>query len=226
MCRVSDSRHDAAGGSGAFHHIPGAVPEDGRDAQVHYHVDKGVQKGEGQQNLQLCFNQIVVGFAEAKLLVGFPHAGLDDADSGDILLQHVVHNIQFFLLKGKQRVQLAQSEIHGADDEGQGAQHDEGEIGAQGEHEIQAADGHQYRAYHAPYKLGDEPFHLGHIVGDAGDKGTGAEGIDLGERERHNLPEHVLAKVVAHILAGHVDEHIVQGTEAAADEYHADHLDA
>ena len=91
---------------------------------------------------------------------------------------------------------------------------------------IQTADGHQDSTYHAPYKLGDETFHLGHVVGDAGDERTGAEGIDLGERERHNLLEHVLAKVVAHILAGHVDKHIVQGTEAAADEYHADHLDA
>ena len=223
---VGDGRHDAARGGSACHHVPGPVPEDRRDGQVHKHIDDRTHKREDQQYPQLGADQIVVSLAEAQFFIGFPYAGLDDADGGNVFLQHIVHVVQFFLQGGEQRIHLAQAESHGADDEGQGNQYDEGEIRAEGVHEIHAADGHQNRTHHAPDTLGDQPFHLGHIVGDAGDERTGAETVDLGKGKGHDLPEGVFAQIVAEILACHVYEHVVERAEAAADQHHADHLGA
>ena len=94
---VGNGRHDAARGDPPRRHAFRSVPQDGCNGQVQEHVYYWAHEGQGQQHLQLGMDQLVVGLAEAQLLIGLPDAGLDDADGGNIFLQNIVYPVQLFL---------------------------------------------------------------------------------------------------------------------------------
>lgn len=164
---VGDRCHDAARGAEACAHLRVAQQQDQRHHHVHQRVHRRVHEGEDGQHLQLGLDLLAVGLAEAQLLIGLPHAGLDDADAGNVLLQYGVDPVQMALQAGEQRVGLQQTQRHAAHDDGEGAQHHQAEARVQAEHEEDAAEHQHAGADHSTDEGGDVGLHLGDVVGHA-----------------------------------------------------------
>ena len=226
LCGVGDGRHDAAGRCRAVGHVARAHQQENRHHRVHQRVDHRVQEGEDHQGPQLRADQRAVGLAKAQLLVDLAHAGLDDADARDVLLQDGVDLVQLRLQAGEEGIRLDHAEDQAAHDEGERAQHDPPEGPVELKHAEHAPEHEHPVADHAAHKLREEVLHLRDVVGHARDERARADGVHLRKGEGHHPPEAVLAHVVAHVLPGILHDHVVHRAAEAAEEHEPDHLQA
>ena len=224
LCCIGDRRHDGSRRCKTLSDLKGTEQKNDCHDDVHQRIDDGIHERKNGQHLQLGSDQLVVCFAEPDFFVNFTHAGFNHADAGNILLHDCIDPVEVCLQFFKQRVCLAETDHDAAHNERKRAQYNQPEPRIQPEHEKHTPEGEHGCADHAADELGHEILHLCDVVRYTGHKGACPEGIHLREGERHDVPEAVLADLVADVLSGQMNEHVVHGTAQSAENDQYNHL--
>lgn len=94
----------------------------------------------------------------------------------------------------------------------------------QTEHKENAAEHQHGGPDHSAHKLWNQILHLRDIVRHACDEWTGSKLIHLWEGKGHDPAKGILSYFISHILSGHMNKHIVEGTAQTAKKNETDHL--
>ena len=178
-----------------------AEPADEQDAGIDAAHHDRVAQGHDALGGDGVVVEVVGGMFEFVVLVLLAHERLDHADGADVLLDDGVDDVVLAehlpeVAHGLRDEHEQHHAKHRHDD-----QKDHGELRVDGKrHEQRDDERHGGAGEHHEHHL-EGVLHVAHVGGHAGDQAGGGEAVDVGERERLDVFEHVLAQVAGEARA-------------------------
>ena len=167
------------------------------DAQVHHRVVEGEQLlGAGEVGAD-----VFGGAGELLLLIVLTHVALDHAHAGHVLLDRLVERVVLAEHAGEDRPDPVDDESQTAAEQRDHGQVDKGDVAAHG---VGHGKGEYQDERRADGDADDEHerlLHVGDVGGEARHERRAREAVDVGERERLDLVEQVVAQVLGKTAA-------------------------
>ena len=222
---IGDGRHHVTGTDGSGSRLNPADPDQRHDGHVQDDIHDGAHETRQDQHPHLRFHQFRIGFIKSPGLCILLNEGSYHTGSGDVFSNHRIHPVDPFLKDRKQRIGLPQDKDDIQNDQRERTGHNNIKMHIQGQEREGPRNEKHGRADQPPNDGHHQPLHLGNIIGDTGDEGSGGEGIRLFKRHPHDSGKTGFPHLIAIALSadvGHGGTEDAKQSPCQHDQKHAD----